>query len=40
LEARVSDPFVDTVKAWARDTIEAEKLWRLSEELVGQKFGY
>ncbi|KAF4944669.1 hypothetical protein FGADI_12526 [Fusarium gaditjirri] len=40
LEARVADPFVDTVKAWARDTIEAEKLWRLSEELVGQKFGY
>ncbi|KAG4266367.1 oxidoreductase [Fusarium proliferatum] len=40
LEARVADPFVDTVKAWARDAVEAEKLWRLSEELVGQKFGY
>ncbi|RBQ74031.1 hypothetical protein FVER14953_09676 [Fusarium verticillioides] len=40
LEARVADPFVDTVKAWARDAIEAEKLWRLSEDLVGQKFGY
>ncbi|KAF4344915.1 oxidoreductase [Fusarium beomiforme] len=40
LEARVSDPFVDTVKSWARDPVEAEKLWRLSEELVGQRFGY
>ncbi|KAF5618917.1 oxidoreductase [Fusarium sp. NRRL 52700] len=40
LEARVADPFIDTVKAWARDAVEAEKLWRLSEELVGQKFGY
>ncbi|KAF4415512.1 oxidoreductase [Fusarium acutatum] len=40
LEARVADPFVDTVKAWARDAVEAEKLWRLSEELVGQRFGY
>ncbi|KAG4295063.1 oxidoreductase [Fusarium proliferatum] len=40
LESRVADPFVDTVKAWARDAVEAEKLWRLSEELVGQKFGY
>ncbi|KAM0298827.1 hypothetical protein ACHAPM_008257 [Fusarium culmorum] len=40
LETRVSDPFVDTYKSWARDPVDAEKLWRLSEELVGQKFGY
>ncbi|KAG8675718.1 hypothetical protein FPOAC2_01791 [Fusarium poae] len=40
LETRVSDPFVDSYKSWARDPVEAEKLWRLSEELVGQKFGY
>ncbi|KAF4993033.1 hypothetical protein FGRMN_6769 [Fusarium graminum] len=40
LQARVSDPYTDTVKSWARDPVEAEKLWRLSEELVGQKFGY
>ncbi|RGP59464.1 oxidoreductase [Fusarium longipes] len=40
LETRVSDPYTDTIKSWARDPIEAEKLWRLSEELVGQKFGY
>ncbi|KAM5343109.1 hypothetical protein ACJ41O_014075 [Fusarium nematophilum] len=40
LESRVSDPYVDTVRPWARDTVEADKLWKLSEELVGQKFGY
>ncbi|KAL6357427.1 hypothetical protein LRP88_07592 [Fusarium phalaenopsidis] len=40
LESRVSDPYVDTVKAWARDTIEADKTWKLSEELVKQKFSY
>ncbi|WAO83063.1 Hypothetical protein NCS54_00024300 [Fusarium falciforme] len=40
LESRVSDPYVDTVKAWARDTVEADKAWKLSEELVKQKFSY
>ncbi|KAF5013098.1 hypothetical protein FDECE_868 [Fusarium decemcellulare] len=40
LESRVSDPYTDTVKSWARDPIEADKLWKLSEELVGQKFSY
>ncbi|KAI4153955.1 MAG: hypothetical protein LQ340_001973 [Diploschistes diacapsis] len=30
----------DRVRAWARDKVEAEKLWRISEELVGQKFSY
>ncbi|KAF5024315.1 hypothetical protein F66182_3592 [Fusarium sp. NRRL 66182] len=37
---KVADPYVDTYKTWARDTVEADKLWKLSEELVGQKFGY
>ena len=40
MEARISDPYTDTVKSWARDVVEADKLWQLSEELVGQKFGY
>jgi hypothetical protein len=40
LKARLADPFVDEVKAWASHDIEAEKLWRLSEELVGQKFEF
>ncbi|PSR87318.1 putative short-chain dehydrogenase [Coniella lustricola] len=28
------------VKVWARDDFEAERLWKLSEKLVGQEFGY
>jgi len=40
LEARLADPFVDEIKAWARDDVDAERLWRLSEELVGQKFEF
>ncbi|KAH6885734.1 hypothetical protein B0T10DRAFT_608183 [Thelonectria olida] len=40
LKCRVADPYVDTVKPWATSPIEADKLWKLSEELVGQKFGY
>lgn len=26
--------------AWGRDAIDAEKLWRLSEDIVHKKFGY
>lgn len=28
------------VRAWARDSVEAARLWKLSEEIVGQKFTY
>ncbi|KAM0417059.1 hypothetical protein ACHAPT_012965 [Fusarium lateritium] len=40
LDSRVADPYVDTVKSWARDTVEADKTWKLSEELVKQRFSY
>ncbi|KAF8877575.1 hypothetical protein CPB84DRAFT_1688688 [Gymnopilus junonius] len=40
LECRVADPLTDTIKPWATSPFEAEKLWRLSEKLVGQKFSY
>ncbi|KAF3761062.1 retinol dehydrogenase 13 [Cryphonectria parasitica EP155] len=30
----------DYVKVWARDDIEAERLWKLTERLVGQEFVY
>ncbi|KAI8724547.1 hypothetical protein NCS52_00024100 [Fusarium sp. LHS14.1] len=40
LKSRVADPYVDTVKSWARDIVEADKTWKLSEELVKQKFSY
>ncbi|KAF8904684.1 putative short-chain dehydrogenase [Gymnopilus junonius] len=40
LNCRVADPLTDPVKPWATSPFEAEKLWRLSEDLVGQKFSY
>ncbi|KAF3482880.1 uncharacterized protein GIQ15_02204 [Arthroderma uncinatum] len=36
----VADPWVDTLKPWATSSVEAERLWKLSEELVGQEFVY
>jgi hypothetical protein len=37
---RVSDPWTDTVRPWATSSLEAERLWKLSEKLVGQEFSY
>ncbi|EGX92248.1 short-chain dehydrogenase, putative [Cordyceps militaris CM01] len=38
--SRVADPNVETVKPWATSPVEAERLWKLSEKLVGQEFSY
>ncbi|KAF8891618.1 hypothetical protein CPB84DRAFT_1848908 [Gymnopilus junonius] len=38
VDSHVADPFTDPVRPWATSSVEAEKLWRLSEQLVGQKF--
>jgi hypothetical protein len=40
IDSHVADPLVDTVKPWAISKFEAERLWKMSEELVGQKFTY
>ncbi|KAF8891623.1 hypothetical protein CPB84DRAFT_1683245 [Gymnopilus junonius] len=40
LDSHVADPLTDSVRPWATSSAEAEKLWRLSEQLVGQKFSY
>ncbi|KAJ5621163.1 hypothetical protein N7510_005147 [Penicillium lagena] len=40
IDTHVADPLEDTVKAWATSNFEAERLWRLSETLVGQTFAY
>ncbi|KAJ6438374.1 short-chain dehydrogenase [Purpureocillium lavendulum] len=37
---RVADAFRDTVRPWAVSPFEAERLWDLSEKLVGNKFSY
>ncbi|OTA07746.1 Short-chain dehydrogenase/reductase [Trichoderma parareesei] len=39
-DAHVADPFVQTVKPWGTSKVEAERLWKLSEKLVGQEFTY
>ncbi|KAK5655185.1 hypothetical protein OQA88_6084 [Cercophora sp. LCS_1] len=39
-DCRIADPWTDTVRPWATSPIEAEKLWKLSEKLVGQGFSY
>ncbi|KAI1098152.1 hypothetical protein F4804DRAFT_325540 [Jackrogersella minutella] len=40
LECRVGDPWRDYLRAWATSSVEAEMLWKLSEELIGQDFCY
>ncbi|CAG7969767.1 unnamed protein product [Penicillium salamii] len=40
IDSHVADPLVDTVKPWATSSFEAERLWKLSETLVGQQFAY
>lgn len=34
----IGNPWMDGVKPWAIDLNETERLWKLSEELVGQEF--
>ncbi|KAI2468614.1 NAD(P)-binding protein [Annulohypoxylon bovei var. microspora] len=40
LSCRLADPWKDTVRPWATSSVEAERLWKLSERLVGQEFMY
>ncbi|KAI6597110.1 hypothetical protein MCOR06_002204 [Pyricularia oryzae] len=38
LDSHVADPVEDPVAAWGTSEADAEKLWRLSEKLLGEKF--
>ncbi|KAJ5348386.1 putative short-chain dehydrogenase [Penicillium brevicompactum] len=40
IDCHVADPLEDTVLPWATSSLEAERLWQLSEKLVGQEFPY
>jgi len=40
IDSHVADPIADTVRTWATSSFEAERLWKLSEKLVGQEFSY
>lgn len=39
-DCHAADPWTETVKPWATSPVEAERLWKLSERLVGQEFHY
>lgn len=39
-DSHIANPYVDTLKPYATDGIEANRLWKLSEKLVGQDFAY
>lgn len=39
-DGHIADPYVETIKSYAQDKVEADKLWKLSEKLVGQNFTY
>ncbi|KAL2753165.1 hypothetical protein ACRALDRAFT_2021589 [Sodiomyces alcalophilus JCM 7366] len=39
-DCQLVDPWTDRVKPWATSPSEAERLWKLSEQLVGQEFNY
>lgn len=40
LNSGVGNPWKDTIKPWATSSVEAKRLWKLSEKLIGQKFTY
>ncbi|KAL5360822.1 hypothetical protein BJX96DRAFT_75741 [Aspergillus floccosus] len=40
VDSHVADPVTDTVKPWATSLVEADRLWDLSERLVGERFTY
>ncbi|OHF01962.1 short-chain dehydrogenase/reductase family Oxidoreductase [Colletotrichum orchidophilum] len=39
-DCRVADQYEEEIYPWANNKIEADKLWKLSEKLVGQEFNY
>lgn len=39
-DCHVADPVEEEVYSWAVSKVDAERLWKLSEKLVGQKFEY
>ncbi|KAI8295712.1 Short-chain dehydrogenase TIC 32 [Colletotrichum sp. SAR11_240] len=40
LSCRLADPWTDTVKPWATSSLEAARLWKLSEKLLGREFSF
>ncbi|KAH1486532.1 hypothetical protein KXV92_005568 [Aspergillus fumigatus] len=39
-DCHAADPDMEEVHSWATSKVDAERLWRMSEKLVGQEFKY
>ena len=39
-QTRLGDPLKDTIMSWATNAFDADRLWKLSEEISGQQFSY
>ncbi|KAH7177072.1 short-chain dehydrogenase [Dactylonectria macrodidyma] len=39
-DCHVADPYQEEVYSWATSKVDADRLWTLSEKLVGQEFNY
>ncbi|KAH7141895.1 short-chain dehydrogenase [Dactylonectria macrodidyma] len=39
-DCHISDPDLEEVYSWATSKVDARRLWKLSEKLVGQEFNY
>jgi hypothetical protein len=39
-DSHIADPYKDTIRPYAKDSVEASRLWKLSEKLVKQNFDY
>jgi hypothetical protein len=40
MSCHVANQYEEEVYPWAKDPIDADRLWILSEKLVGQEFKY
>lgn len=39
-DCRPADPYEEEIMCWATSKVEADRLWSLSESMVGQTFAY
>lgn len=39
-DCHVADPYLEEVYSWATSKVDAERLWKLSEKLIGQEFDF
>lgn len=40
LNCQLADPYEEDIPAWAASKVDADRLWKMSEKMVGQEFSY